>query len=207
MRTATTHRRVALLAVVFVAATFVSGSTLANAASFLDVEGGRTVIEPTAETGRQLIGAGIVPVAFGGAELVGGSGTPRVATLPVVDGSFERGSSAGDATHMGGVRLVAQHGLRSVTISDPRLVVDPADPRVIVTVDREPPRQVAMWRADLSRVELGGDGVGELRIRGIRLELTPAGAAVLNEGLRTSTFVAGTTFGTAGTTLAYTLSR
>jgi hypothetical protein len=209
MRGLTIRRRVVVAVAAVAGAALISTATPAAAAPILNVNGGKTTTVSDPALGPALIGAGILPLPVqpGTLDKLDLNTLQLTTTLPVRSGTLDQGAFfAGDATHAGGLQFINLLKFRQVTVSDFKVFIDFADPRLEATVNHDPKQRIKLFTIDISGVQFGGNGTSELQLNNNKLVLTPEGAALLNDKLRTKAFVAGAVFGTANTTFNYTVA-
>lgn len=209
MRRPTIRARVAVAVAAVASAVLVSAAAPATAAPILDVNGGKTTTVSDPALGPALLGAGILPLPVhpGTLDKLDISTLQLTTTLPITSGTLDQGALfAGDATHRGGLQFINLLGLRQVTLTDFKVFIDFADPRLEATVNHDPKNKVKLFKIDISGVQFGGNGTDTLELNNNKLVLTAEGAQLLNTRLRTSVFKADSVFGTANTTFTYTVA-
>jgi hypothetical protein len=209
MRGLTIRRRVVVAVAAVAGAALISTATPAAAAPILNVNGGKTTTVSDPALGPALIGAGILPLPVhpGTLDKLDLNTLQLTTTLPVRSGTLDQGAFfAGDATHAGGLQFINLLKFRQVTVSDFKVFIDFADPRLEATVNHDPKTKVKLFKVDISGVQFGGNGTDTLELNNNKLVLTPEGAALLNDRLKTDVFKADSVFGTANTTFTYTVA-
>jgi hypothetical protein len=210
MRGLTIRGRVAMAVAAVAGAALISTATPASAAPILNVTGGHTTTTSTAEIGKALLGAGILPLPVSPATLdkLDLNTLQMTTTLPVASGTLDQGAFfAGDATHKGGLQFINLLAFRQVTLTDFKVFIDFADPRLEATVNHDPKQKVKLFKVDISGVQFGGNGTDTLELNNNKLVLSDEGAALLNSKLGTKVFTAGAVFGSADTTFNYTVAQ
>lgn len=177
-------------------------STPAGAATPVTLAGATTSVTSSPGVTAALLRNGILPLPVGGASetLVLQSGGLGVkATFPVTGGSADPDTLAGTVEHRGGLVFVNLARLKSVTVSDFRIVID-EDPRLIATKVNGAPAELRVFDLDLSKIKVtrGANGIS---VTGIVPVFTADAAAALNSALSTSVFAEGLAFGTGQTRL------
>jgi hypothetical protein len=209
MRGLTIRSRVAVAVAAVAGAALISTATPAAAAPILNVNGGKTTTVSDPALGPALIGAGILPLPVQPATLdkLDINTLQLTTTLPVKSGTLDQGAFfAGDATHAGGLQFINLLKFRQVTLTDFKVFIDFADPRLEATVNHDPKTKVKLFKVDISGVQFGGNGTDTLELNNNKLVLTPEGAGLLNDRLKTTVFKADSVFGTANTTFTYTVA-
>jgi hypothetical protein len=205
----TMRGRLATAVAAVAGAALVATATPAAAAPILNVTGGHTTTISTPEISRKLVGAGIVPlpVSPGTLDKIDLSTLQVTTTLPITSGRLDQGAFfAGDATTRGGLQFINLLAFRQVTLTDLKVFIDFADPRIEATIQGTRGQKVKLFKIDISGVQFGGNGTDTLELNNNKLLLAPEGAALLNGRLRTEVFTADAVFGTANTTFRYTVA-
>jgi len=128
-------------------------------------------------------------------------------SLPIASGRLDQGAFfAGDATTRGGLQFINLLAFRQVTLTDLKVFIDFADPRIEANIQGSRGQKVKLFKIDISGVQFGGNGTDTLELNNNKLLLTDEGATLLNDRLRTKVFTAGAVFGTANTTFNYTVA-
>jgi hypothetical protein len=209
MRGLTIRGRLAMAVAAVAGAALVSTATPAAAAPILNVTGGKTTTVSTPELGQKLVGAGILslPVSPGTLDKIDLNTLQLTTSLPVASGRLDQGAFfAGEATTRGGLQFINLLAFRQVTLTDLKVFIDFADPRIEATIQGTRGQKVKLFKIDISGVQIGGNGTDTLTLNNNKLLLTAEGAALLNERLRTNIFTADTVFGTSNTTFNFTVA-
>ena len=177
-------------------------STPAGAATPVTLAGATTSVTSSPGVTAALLRAGILPLPVGGATerlVIQQGGLGVQAGFRVSGGSVDPESLAGTVEHRGGLVFVNLARLKSVTVSDFRIVIDD-DPRLIATKVNGAAAELRVFDLDLSKINVkrGANGIS---ISGITPVFTADAAAALNAALATSVFSGGLVFGTGQTRL------
>jgi hypothetical protein len=209
MRGLTIRGRLAMAVAAVAGAALVSTASPAAAAPILNVTGGKTTTISTPEISKQLVNAGILPlpVSPGTLDKVDLKTLQVTTSLPIASGRLDQGAFfAGDATTRGGLQFINLLAFRQVTLTDLKVFIDFADPRIEANIQGSRGQKVKLFKIDISGVQFGGNGTDTLELNNNKLLLTDEGATLLNDRLRTKVFTAGAVFGTANTTFNYTVA-
>ena len=209
MRGLTIRGRLVVEVAAVAGAALVSTATPAAAAPILNVTGGKTTTISTPEISQKLVSAGILPlpVSPGTLDKIDLKTLQVTTSLPIASGRLDQGAFfAGDATTRGGLQFVNLLAFRQVTLTDLKVFIDFADPRIEANIQGSRGQKVKLFKIDISGVQFGGNGTDTLELNNNKLLLTQEGAALLNERLRTQVFAADAVFGIANTTFTYTVA-
>src|SRR4029453_10181251 len=158
---------------------------------------------PDPALGPALTGGGILPLPVAPAKLdkLDINTLQLTTTLPVASGTLDQGKFfAGDATHRGGLQFINLLKFRQVTLTDFKVFIDFADPRLEATANNDPKNKGELFKVAICGVQFGGNGGDTLELNNNKLVLTTEGATLLNDRLKTNVFNADSVLGPPNTT-------